>query len=72
MLTLHLRLSTIRLNGGILAGSLRSSLLNMSENSVERVRNLDYRSSSPEKCMRDRMSVSEDGVDYGLNVSVLS
>ena len=39
----------------------------MSENSVQRVRNLDYRSSSPEKCMRDRISVSEDGVDYGLH-----
>ena len=31
MPTFHLRLSTIRLNGGILAGSLGRSLLNISE-----------------------------------------
>ena len=35
MPTFHLRLSTIRLNGEILAGSLGRSLLNISENSVQ-------------------------------------
>ena len=35
----HLRLSTIRLNGGILAGSLGRSLLKISANSVQSVRN---------------------------------
>ena len=60
------------MNGGILAGSLRSSLLKISENSVQSVRNRDFRSSSPEKWMSYWISVSEDGVDHGLNVSVLS
>ena len=72
MPTFHLRLSTIRLNGGILAGSLGRSLLKVSENSVQSVRNRDCRSSSLEKCMRDLISVLEDGADHGLNVSVLS
>ena len=70
--TFHLVSSTIRMNGGTSAGFLGSSLLSISANSVQRVRNLDYRSSSPERCMRDRISVSKDGVDHGLNVSVLS
>ena len=68
----HLVSSTIRLNGDISAESLGRSLLNISANSVQRVRNRDYRSSSPERCMRERMSVSEDGVDHGLEVSVIS
>ena len=63
MPTFHLVSSTIRLNGGILAGSL-------GRYSVQSVRNRDCRSSSPEKCMRDRISVLEDGEDHGLNVSV--
>ena len=45
------------MNGGILAGSLGRSLLKISKNSVQRVRNRDRRSSSPEKCMRGRISV---------------
>ena len=72
MPTYHLVSSTVKLNGGILAGPLGRSLLNISENSVQIVRNRDYRSSSPERCMRERMSVSESGVDHGLQVSVLS
>ena len=72
MPTFHLRLSTIRLNGGILVGSLGRSLLKISENSVQSVRNRDCRSSLPEKCMRYRISVLEDGEDHGLNVSLLS
>ena len=39
----------LRLKGGILAGSLESSSLKVSENSVQSVRNRDCRSSSPEK-----------------------
>ena len=70
MFTFHLRLSTIRLNGGILAGSLGRLLLKISANTVQRVRNRDCGSSSPEKCMRDRISVLEGGVDDALNVSV--
>ena len=72
MPTFHLVSLTIRLNGGISAGSLGRSLLKISENSLQSVRNRDCRSSSPEKCMRDRISVLEDGADHGLNVSVLS
>ena len=71
MPTFHLRLSTIRLNGGILADSLGRSLLKISGNSVQSVRKRDCRSSSREKCMRDRISLLEDGEDHGLNVSVL-
>ena len=70
--TFHLVSSTIRLNGGISAGSLGRSLLNISANSVQRVRNRDSRSSSPERCIRKRMTVSEYDVDHGLKVSVLS
>ena len=72
MPTFHLKLSTIRLNGGILAGSLGRSLLKISENSVQSVRKRDCRFSSPEKCMRDRISLLEGREDHGLNVSVLS
>ena len=70
--TFHLVSSTIKLNGGIPAGSYGRSLLNVSANSVQRVRNRDCRSSSPERCTRAIMSVSEDVVDHGLKVSVLS
>ena len=63
--TFHLVSSTIKLNGGISAGSLGRSLLNISANSAQRVRNRDCRSSSPKKCMRERMSVSENVVDRG-------
>ena len=72
MPTFHLVSSTIRLNGGISVGSLGKSLLNISANSVQSVRNRDCRSSSPERCVRERMSVSEDVVDHGLKVSALS
>ena len=72
MPTFHLVSSTIRLNGGISAGSLESSSLNISANAVQRVRNRDCRSSSPERCMSERMSVSEYVVDHGSKVSVLS
>ena len=68
MPTFHLVSSTIRLNGGISAGSLGRSLLNISANSVQSVRNRDCRSSSPERCMRERMSVSESGVDQILTL----
>ena len=37
--TFHLVSSTIKLNGGISAGSIGSSLLKISANSVQRVRN---------------------------------
>ena len=33
--------------------------------------NRDYRLSSPERCMRERMSVSEDVVDHGLRFSFI-
>ena len=39
---------------------------------LQRVRNRDCKSSSPERYMRDRMSVSEDVVEHGLKVSILS
>ena len=63
MPTFHLVSSTIRLNGDISAGSLGRSLLNISANSVQSVRNRDCRSSSPERCMRERISVSESDVE---------
>ena len=72
LFTFHLVSLTIRVNGGVSAASLGRSLLNISANSVQRVRNRDCRSSSPERCMRERMSVSEYDVDHGLKVSVLS
>ena len=33
--------------------------------------NRDYRLSSPERCMRERMSVSENVVDHGLRFTFI-
>ena len=66
--TFYLLSSTIKLNGIISAGSLGRSLLNISANSVQRVRNRDCRSSSPERSLRERMSVSDNVVDHDASM----